>query len=129
MTPDYNTGEVPYTNQSNYNQRKRPERPLDPVSITVPGEAMTIQEIMERALGGMPIERENYGYFDQEDIDKISKFYAPHNLDLTDLDELRNEVAEFQAAVDNAIENRDNPEPEPEPIPEPEPTPDTDPTP
>ena len=73
MTPDYNTGEVPYTNQSNYNQRKRPERPLDPVSITVPGEAMTIQEIMERALGGMPIERENYGYFDQEDIDKISK--------------------------------------------------------
>lgn len=69
-------------------------------SMTVPGQAKTIKQIMERALGGLMPDGRLVEYFDQEDLDKINKYYAnPGSLDLTDLDEMAEHVEALQDVV------------------------------
>ena len=125
--PNYNAGEeLPYRNQHNYDSTPPP--PLAPgPSMTVRGQAYSVKEIMERALGGIIPERKNYEYFDVEDIDNINEFYSM-GFDLTDLDRLAEQSALFNDAVQKAKEAKDNdpehPDNEPEPpAPEPEPEP------
>lgn len=57
-------------------------------SQTIQGEAHSIQELLERIINGSEEFKREPIYFDVEDIEKITKFYAP-NIDLTDLDELK----------------------------------------
>lgn len=80
-------------------------------SQTVTGEAYTIKELMDRYRNGMPLPHSNYAYFDQEDLDQINRFFNPGSLDLTDLDELNNNVSMLQKSVQEAIERRKEAEP------------------
>ena len=79
---DYNIGEFEYYNNENYARRKELRETSEVMevpegeSLTVPGEAMTIKEIMERALRGMPPVASNAEFFDQEDLEKIDEFYG-----------------------------------------------------
>jgi len=114
MELDYNKGLFDYRNQENYN-KKRPGRKERSEwegeydeSMTVPGEALTILQIMERAQTGRPLPGQDLPYFDQEDMDMIRNF----PIDLTDLDETRRELDDLQSAVDEAIAERDAEEPE-----------------
>ncbi len=127
MAIDWNQGIVDYRNQKNYNDG----RPIDGrktqaggVSQTVQGETMTIKEIMDRAMQGIRPEQSNLQFFDIEELDNIRDF----PVDLTDLDATKTELAEIQLSVDEAIAERDAPEPD-QPI-DPDPAPPTpDPTP
>lgn len=123
--PNYNIGEFNYANSENYGRR----RPLNTVlqrstsgrrehpsgeSQTVQGETMSIKEIMARALNGIaPIGRE-FPYFDQEDLDNIRSF----PIDLTDLDNTREEIENLGAVVTEAIAARDAEEAEEPEVPE-----------
>lgn len=130
---DYNTGEFPYFNQENYKRRRQEISPRfgleinDEPSVTIPDDAMSIQEIFNRSVaGGIPPERRNIAYFDTEDVELINHFNAPGALDLTDLDELQRKVSSLQAAIETAQfrKNDDTHGPDPNPVPISDPTPD-----
>lgn len=70
--------------------------------MTIPGEAKSIKEIMDRALQGVPPTGRDVEYFDQEDLDLINEFHAPGSLDLTDLDRLDEQVKSLKEAVERA---------------------------
>lgn len=125
---DWNIGEVEYRNQKNYNTRPVDGRTETPsgVSQTIPGEALSIKEIMDRAIAGMrPIVTEQ-NFIDVDDIDQITEMFAPQNVDFTDLQDLREKNVELKRIIDAAIKAKEDapltPEPEPEPTPDP-PTP------
>ena len=103
--PNYNEGlDLPYKNHYNYQDKITDQErfeTVDPVSMTVQESSHSVAEIMQRALGGIPEERVNIEYMDQEDIDKISEFYTV-GLDLTDLDRLSENVKDLQIIVDEA---------------------------
>lgn len=82
--------------------------PSEPISteprLTIDDEAYTIQELMTRAKQGMPMpDTANALYLDQEDLDKINKFYR-NGLDLTDLDELRKNTERQAILLKTAIQ-------------------------
>lgn len=117
-----------YRTAENYIQRDDENEPGGGASQTIPGEALSIREILTRAMGGIEPERKNYTFFDQEDLDKIDKFYGA-GLDLTDLDELGDRLIELNDSVVKAVAKRDAEaviipvvEPPPAVVPEPEPT-------
>lgn len=126
---DYNKGEFTYVTAATYEEKRPEPRGTTPKgeSMTVPGHSMTIKEIIARSMGGLPPEEVNHSYFDPGDLEKVNKFYSPHILDLTDLDELGKNASELKTAVENAIKkrNEEEGEPQPEPTPEPDPEPDT----
>lgn len=123
--PNYSEGmDLPYWNQHNYNKPQE-EPPVRPPrrktesdfgeSLTIPGEAMSIKQIMERAMGGIAPEQRNYQYFDEEDLDKVDRFFSnPGSFDLTDLDEFRERVTNLKEAVDRAVRKKDEETEEPE---------------
>ncbi len=121
MALDWNIGEVSYVNSKNYNQRRPEPRgsTLDPISLTIPGESMTIKQIMDRAINGISPEFRKVEFFDQEDMDNINNFPT----DLTDLDNTRAELEALVIATEEAIAERDAP-PEPDPPVSTPPTPD-----
>lgn len=108
--PNYNEGkDLPYHNQYNYNSRVRPEDRYETnegPSMTIQGQALSVGEILERALGGVPPQQRNYEYFDVEDIDNINEMFTA-GFDLTDLDELDRRAAIFAEAIERAKEKRD----------------------
>lgn len=67
-------------------------------SMTIPGEAISIKELLDRATQGTPLLHREPIYFDQEDMEKIDLFYSPH-IDLTDLDELASRNAEMHEMI------------------------------
>ncbi len=103
---DWNIGEVDYLNQANYNAKRLirndpawgREENLNP-SRTVEGDALTIGEIMERALNGIVPPRKQVLFFDQSDMEAIRSF----PIDLTDLESTRNELIDIQTRIDEAI--------------------------
>lgn len=111
MAIDYNTGEFPYNNQENYNRRRPTVDPDDELyrevpkgdSMTVPGQTLTIKQIMERALNGIKPDLQESPFFDVEDLEMLQEF----PIDLTDLDESRAHLVYAQRALDEAIVARD----------------------
>lgn len=103
-----------YHTKRNFDHTKYGEGPHGP-SLTVPGEALSINEIMERytRTGTAPIREAEY--FDVEDIDYINQYYAPHALDLTDMDGLTNHIDRLQAALAKAKQNKETEPPKVEP--------------
>lgn len=96
-------------------------------SMTVPNDAMSMKQILERARNGMPPEFRHISYIDQEDLSKIDELFSPH-IDLTDLDTMKKRIQETEKIIEDAIKKRDKEEdPEPGPDPEPDPTPDPEP--
>lgn len=76
-------------------------------SMTVSGQVSSIQDILEQyAHGKLPEERGNAVYFDEEDLSKVNKFFAPHRLDLTDLDKLNSDVDRMRDAVKEAMDRK-----------------------
>ncbi len=105
MVIDYNKGVVSYMNQANYTEKRvHPQGEInnDP-SETIPGETLTIKEIMARALNGVGPATSNVEFFDQIELDNIQSFPT----DLTDLDASRQELIDIQASIDEAIAERD----------------------
>ena len=110
MVIDYNVGEVEYKTQKNYVEKQqnnsdagRYEIPIGK-SMTVPGEAMTIKEIMKRAMQGLAPATQQAPFMDIENPD-----YIPDNpIDLTDLDErariLRDQAEELEALYKKQME-------------------------
>ena len=127
MAIDWNIGEVEYMNSSNYKERRPQgasgEVNLEP-SMTVPGDSMTIKEIMDRALAGIKPDTRAVQFFDTNDMDRINAF----PIDLTDLEGTRAELEALVTDVEEAIAERDA-EPEPDPAPDPAPDPDPEPDP
>ena len=104
---DYNAGEFEYMNAENYNRKRRaileenPDARLpgitfnDEPSMTVPGEALSIKQIMERALNGISPQERQVEFFDQENFDRILE--APQ--DISDLVTMREELIDMSEAV------------------------------
>jgi hypothetical protein len=76
-----------HTYSPRVNGVNRYERADDP-SETIQGDAMSIQEMMDRAVKGMPIGMKPVEYMEVDDINAIHKYYRPI-VDLTDLDDLK----------------------------------------
>lgn len=94
---------------TNYNGKAKPDNRFEinnDESMTIPGEARTIKELIERLENGMPLERRAYAYFDVEDLDDINDMFAP-STDLTDLDRNKERLEKALQAYNNAIANRD----------------------
>lgn len=96
------------------NHQKYGEINLEP-SQTIPGESLTMKQIIEKYAMGIPLDRRNVEYFDQEDLDYINKFYQPGSLDLTDLDELQTHISTLQNSVTEAMEKAKAAESTPQP--------------
>ena len=96
---------LPYKNH--YNYEIQPGEKNDLPSLTVPGETMSIAQLMERAMAGSPIVGNNYEYLDSEDVDMIDKFFAPGALDLTDIAELPDKVDRLREKVEEGIKAKE----------------------
>lgn len=70
-------------------------------SQTVVGETWTIKELVERYQRGMDVPSVEPNYVDVQDIEQINAVFRKH-LDLTDLDNLRNQVAILTKTVEEA---------------------------
>jgi hypothetical protein len=70
-------------------------------SQTVVGETWTIKELVERYQRGMDVPSVEPNYVDVQDIDQINAVFRKH-LDLTDLDNLRVQVATLTKTVEEA---------------------------
>lgn len=81
------------------------ERPHGP-SMTVPGETKSIGELLERYQKGGTLPFREPVYLDSEDVDFINQYYAPHALDLTDLDALDRHTERLKESVEQAKANR-----------------------
>lgn len=77
-------------------------------SITQPGHTRTIGEILNRykQTGQLP-ETGETPYLDVENINQISKYFQPGQLDLTDIHNLKNQVDEMQATVEKAVKKQE----------------------
>lgn len=93
-----------YQTPRNYSPRARFE-PVEGESQTVPGEAKTVRELMQRALAGIETMPREFVYFDPDDVDFITDVYRP-GLDLTDLDHLRELNKQTEAAIQRAQEKK-----------------------
>lgn len=71
---------------------------VEGASMTVQGESLTIAELIQRQLNGIDPRPGEAVYLDQEDLDKIGRHYRPL-VDLTDLDELREENAAIELQI------------------------------
>ena len=132
---DYNKGEFPFYNSQNY-LTKRPDQTENPemseederTNQTVPGQVMSMQEILERSTRGQIIPTTEAVFLDQEQLDRIRSLPD----DLTDLDALADDILRIQQDIDDAIKKREEPnvlEPDPPDDPDPEPNPDPEPDP
>lgn len=84
-------------------------------SMTQPGQALTIQQVLQKHKAGMPMpDKGDAIYFDEKDLEKINKFHAPHKLDLTDIDELYRNFEEQKEAMENILERKKQAEKEAE---------------
>lgn len=88
-------------------------------SLTVPGESMTIKEIMARAMAGTEPEQGDAQYFDVDDVSHINEFFR-QGLDLTDIDKLNARATELIGEIEEAKKRKEEAESEPEPESEPE---------
>lgn len=70
-------------------------------SMTVPGEAMTLQEIVARYQNGIAPKEVPVSYLDPEGVENVNKYYSK-DLDFTDLDELSAAVSAGKKALDRA---------------------------
>lgn len=78
-------------------------------SVTVPGEAMTIQEIMARAMAGTEPDRKDAQYFDEEDLSQVNRFFGP-NIDLTDIDTINARATELVGHIEEAKKRKEEDE-------------------
>lgn len=92
-------------NRYNYNWKQFAGEKNEGKSMTIQGEAYTIQELMERAVvsGQLMAETRIPTYMDPEDLDKINHFYSK-NIDLTDMDELRRQTEDMAHTIKKAQE-------------------------
>lgn len=75
---------------------------IEGASQTIQGEVRSIKELVRRAMEGYPIPTKRVFYFDQENLDLINRYQAPHQLDLTDLDALDAHIQTLQNKVEEA---------------------------
>lgn len=109
-----------YTTKHTYNRKGGTD--IGGVSQTVQGEVKPIREIIARAMRG-ELPTKNQGiYLDAGDLEYIDRYYAPHSLDLTDLEALGQHVQRLQNAVETAQQQKAKVEPTPTPEPTPQPT-------
>ncbi|AXL14956.1 hypothetical protein [Microviridae sp.] len=93
--------------RTKYSREETPKRFETPKgkSKTVLGEARSIQELLERMVSGtFEDEKSNATYIDAE-ISQINKFYG-QPLDLTDLDELRENNKQMLGEIEREIQSR-----------------------
>lgn len=60
----------------------------DPTIVTEPNMAMTVKEIMEKAMKGIEPDRRNVHYMEVKDVDEVNEFYNAH-FELEDIEALR----------------------------------------
>jgi hypothetical protein len=87
--------------------KREPEKMYEVIegeSKTIPNDAMTIQEIMERAMKGQEPEYKQVSYNPVSHMDEITSLFGP-SFDLSDLDVIRSRAEELAIAVNNAREN------------------------
>lgn len=89
---------------------------LEGESQTVPGDAMSIKDIMARAMNGIEPDRKEVMYLDS-DLDSIDRYFG-QSLDLTDVDELSDRIEILSDRI-KAAQSESESEPELEPEPEP----------
>lgn len=90
---------VDVTPEDKYEVNKEP-------SLTVPGEALTIKEIMERAMAGTEPDTSDAQFFDVDDIKQIDEFFR-QGLDLTDLDKLNARATELLGEIEEAKKRKE----------------------
>lgn len=91
-----------YKTQRNYDHSKTENEVNHEPSETVQNDVKPIKEILKRALAGIEPDAADAIYFDEPDIDKISRYHAPHALDLTDLVEMRQRNEELRVMIEAA---------------------------
>lgn len=101
LTLDLLNMEKFYSTHRHYAPGANRAETIEGESVTVPGEAKTIAQLLSRAMQGLEAQEREAHYFDQADLDKIDRFYAP-GLDLTDLDELTRRNDEMAVALEKA---------------------------
>lgn len=91
-----------YNTQHAYAPRAQYETHGKP-SMTVPGEAKTIKELLARALQGVENPERDANYLDVEDIGQINQFFAIGSLDLTDLETLQQRNKDLGATIEKGL--------------------------
>lgn len=76
-------------------------------SLTQPGQTFTVRDLIEKHAAGSELPRSSVAYFDPEDVETINEYFAPHKLDLTDIDRLNEKVDGVKAALETALARRD----------------------
>lgn len=95
--------------------KQKPFKKASTVDVTVPKDCLSIQEILEQAKNGMPLEERINNYFDAGDLEKINHLFKA-GIDLTELDELGQRVAHLTQSIEKAKAVRDSAEKEREPV-------------
>lgn len=91
---------VRFNSQYNYVPRSgRYEQPRGE-SLTIPGEAKTIKQLVERLQLGVPLPDKSPGYLDT-DLDKIDHYFQMA-LDLTDMDDLSDRIRSTKDYIEQA---------------------------
>lgn len=90
---------------------------IEGASQTIQEEVRSIKELVQRAMQGYPIATRPVFHFDIEDINQISRFQAPHQLDLTDLDALDARIQSLQQTVAEAKARQEELKNQPQPQP------------
>lgn len=68
-----------------------------PPSMTIQGEALSIDEVIEKYSSGLDLPRRPSAYIDAE-FDAPEGFYSP-DVDLTDLDRMKKRVASYEGII------------------------------
>lgn len=98
--------ELFYQTAYNYKPGKGREN-IETESKTVPNKTRTIKEIVNRYKAGMPPEMKNVQYFDEEELEKINRFYRPGAFDLTDIEALAERTRELEHIVQQALNKKE----------------------
>jgi hypothetical protein len=98
-----------YQTRSNYNPPpsvRYEAVDLDMPSMTKQDDSYTIVQLLQRMKAGLPLTQTEPVYLDVEDVEHINEYFNPGQLDLTDLDQLKENIAFMQSAVKKAEANK-----------------------
>lgn len=86
-----------FSYQFDPNYKGTPGQAFTDPSLTVPDQSITIKELLERHTRGLPIDQKNYEHVYGVDVPEIN--------DLTDLDNMRDELMQKKLELEKIIEN------------------------
>lgn len=79
-------------------------------SMVIEGETQSIEEMIKKNTNEPIKPPEPASYFDEEDLAKINKYFAPGQLDLTDIEELHSKISSMKYSINKALKKQNEEE-------------------